>query len=282
MGAAPLKKGRGLGEYMLEIQSLNVNYGPRQVLQDISFNVANGEIVSLIGPNGSGKTTLIRAISGVRPAAHGQMLVDGTNLARLNIQQRARLLAVVPQARDLPEMYTVEETVLLGRTPYLNWLGKLLPPDRQQVEWVLERTDTQLLKNRLVGELSGGEQQRVLLARALAQDTPILLLDEPTSHLDINHQTHLLDLIVELTRENNLAVLMALHDLNLAALYSHKIALLFDGRLRAFGAPAEVLTTELLSAVYHLPLNVITHPDYGTPLILPDGLRPATSCVKSP
>ncbi len=281
MGAAPLKKEWELGINMLAIRSLSVNYGPRRVLQDVSFNVANGEIVSLIGPNGSGKTTLIRAISGVLPAAHGQVLVDESNLTQLNFQQRARLLAVVPQARDLPEMYTVWQTVVLGRTPYLNWLGKLTPGDRQRVEWALERTGTMLLKDRLVGELSGGEQQRVLLGRALAQDTPILLLDEPTSHLDINHQAHLLDLIAELTQENHLAVLMALHDLNLAALYSHKISLLVNGHLKAFGAPAEVLTAGLLSAAYHLPLNVITHPDYGTPLILPNGLRPSVPGVKS-
>jgi iron complex transport system ATP-binding protein len=266
---------------MLAICSLNVNYGSHQVLHDVTLNVARGEIVSLIGPNGSGKTTLIRATSGVLPAAHGQVQVSGRTLADLTFQQRARLLAVVPQARDLPEMFTVWQTVLLGRTPYLNWLGKLMPEDKLRVDWALDRTGTLSLKDRLVGELSGGEQQRVVLARALAQDTPILLLDEPTSHLDITHQAHLLDLIAELTRENQLAVLMALHDLNLAALYSNRIALLVDGRLQAFGTPAEVLTSARLSGAYQLPLNVITHPDYGTPLILPDGLRPSASGVKS-
>ncbi len=265
---------------MLTIHSVSVNYGPRRVLEDVSFDVRGGEIVSLIGPNGSGKTTLIRAISGVLPVERGQIHVDGSNLNLLNFQQRARLLAVVPQARDLPEMFTVRQTVTLGRTPYLNWLGKLAPEDRRRIDWALERTGTLYLEDRLVGELSGGEQQRVLLARALAQDTSILLLDEPTSHLDINHQAHLLDLIAELTRENHLAVLMALHDLNLAALYSMKISLLVNGRMRAFGTPAEVLTPGLLSAAYHLPLNVIAHPDYGTPLILPDGLRPFPPGVK--
>jgi iron complex transport system ATP-binding protein len=266
---------------MLSIHSLSVNYGSRRILQDITFNIGKGEIVSLIGPNGSGKTTLIRTISGVLPTASGQVQVSEKDLAGLSFQQRARLLAVVPQARDLPEMFTVWQTVLLGRTPYLNWLGKLTPEDRQRVNWALESTDTLPLKDRLVGELSGGEQQRVMLARALAQDTPILLLDEPTSHLDINHQVHLLNLVAELTQENHLAVLMALHDLNLAALYSRRIILLVDGRIQAFGAPCEVLTPTLLSAAYHLPLNVITHPDYGTPLILPDGVRPFAMGVRS-
>lgn len=267
---------------MLTIRTLSVNYGPRRVLHDVTLTVASGEIVSLIGPNGSGKTTLIRAVSGILPAVQGQVLVDGKDLAKLSAGQRARIMAVVPQARDLPEMYTVWQTVLLGRTPYLNWLGKLMPEDRLRVDWALERTGTSDLRDRWVGELSGGEQQRVMLARALAQETPILLLDEPTSHLDINHQAHLLDLVAELTGENQLAVVMALHDLNLAALYSNRIALLVSGRLQAFGAPSDVLTPALLSKAYHLPLNVITHPDYGTPLILPDGLHPAAPGVKRP
>ena len=265
---------------MLSIRSLNVNYGSRRILHDVSFNIGKGEIVGLIGPNGSGKTTLIRAISGVLPIASGQVQVGEKDLTDISFQQRARLLAVVPQARDLPEMCTVWQTVLLGRTPYLNWLGKLMPEDRQRVIWALERTSTLPLKDRLVGELSGGEQQRVMLARALAQETPILLLDEPTSHLDINHQAHLLDLVVELTQENNLAVLMALHDLNLAALYSHRIILLVEGRIQAFGVPREVLTPTLLSSAYQLPLNVITHPDYGTPLVLPDGAHPFAMGVR--
>ena len=257
---------------MLVIQSLSVGYGARLVLHEIDLHVQSGEILALIGPNGAGKTTLIRAVSGViRPQA-GSLKAAGESLAGMNASQRARKLAVVPQARNLPDPYTVWQTVLLGRTPYLGWLGQPTERDRTRVRWALERTETLELAERHIGELSGGEQQRVLLARALAQETPLLLLDEPTAHLDLHHQTTLLDLVYALTRENHLTVLMALHDLNLAALYADRVALLVDGRLQAVGTPSEVLTAERLSEAYRLPLHVIQHPDFGVPLVLPDGL----------
>jgi iron complex transport system ATP-binding protein len=258
---------------MLDIQSLTVSYGSRVVLHDINLSVGQGEIVALIGPNGAGKTTLIRAISGVVPPQTGSIWVNEDNLAAFSPGRRARCLAVVPQARNLPETFTVRQMVLLGRTPHLGWLGRPVERDLARVQWALERTETLALAERRIGELSGGEQQRALLARALAQDTPILLLDEPTSHLDLYHQISLLDLVYSLTHEHGLTVLMALHDLNLAALYADRVALLVEGRLNAFGNPADVLTTDRLSEVYRLPLHVITHPDFGVPLILPDGRR---------
>jgi iron complex transport system ATP-binding protein len=141
------------------------------------------------------------------------------------------------------------------------------------VQWALEHTDTLSLADRPIGELSGGEQQRVLLARALAQETPVLLLDEPTAHLDLRHQVALLDLVFALADGQGLCVLMALHDLNLAALYASRVALLVEGQLRAQGTPDQVLTSARLSEIYQLPLHVISHPDFGCPLILPDGQR---------
>jgi iron complex transport system ATP-binding protein len=257
---------------MLEIQSLSVNYGSRRVLHAINLQVSSGEIVALIGPNGAGKTTLIRAVSGVIRPQFGGLRAGGEDLAGMNSARRASKLAVVPQARNLPEQFTVWQTVLLGRTPYLGWLGQPTGRDQARVRWALERTETQDLTGRRIGELSGGEQQRVLLARALAQETPILLLDEPTAHLDLHHQAMLLDLVYALTREDRLTVLMALHDLNLAAIYAHRVALLVDGRLQAVGTPSEVLTSERLSEAYRLQLHVIPHPDFGVPLVLPDGL----------
>ncbi len=262
---------------MLEIQSLTVTYGPRLALQDVSLRVAPGEIVALIGPNGAGKTTLIRAASGVLRPQTGLIRAAGSDIASLSTGQRARRLAVVPQARSLPETFTVWQTVLLGRTPYLGWLGTPGPQDRQRTDWALERTDTQALAQRPIGELSGGEQQRVLLARAIAQDTPILLLDEPTAHLDLHHQVALLDLVHELARASHLTVLMALHDLNLASIYADRVALLVSGQLVATGTPAEVLTPDRLSEAYRLPLHIITHPDFGVPLVLPDGKKKVIS-----
>ena len=258
---------------MLEIQSLTVMYGSRRILQDVTLDVKAGEVVALAGPNGAGKTTIIRAVSGVLPSRSGVVRVAGRELTQLSAAQRARMLAVVPQARKLPPAFSVWQTALLGRTPYLSWLGQPGVKDEQRTRWALERTQLSQLANRRVEELSGGEQQRVLLARALAQQTPILLLDEPTAHLDLQFQNHLLNLIRELTDEGGLAVLMVLHDLNLATLYADRVALLAEGRLCAVGAPAEVFAPQRLTEIYHTPLQVIPHPQYGTPLVLQDAKK---------
>jgi len=257
---------------MLDIQDLTVGYGGRMVLRDVSLTVARGQIVAVIGPNGAGKSTLVRAASGVTPIERGRITIDGQALQALSPQQRARCLAVVPQTRQLPGMFTVYQTILLGRTPYLGWLGQSSPHDHAQVRWALERANLAHLATHKVGELSGGEQQRILLARALAQAAPVLLLDEPTTHLDLQHQASLLNLLRELVREKGMAALIVLHDLNLAGLYADRIALLVDGRLRAFGTPDEVLTGGNLTAVFQMPIDVIPHPAHGTPLVLPDGV----------
>jgi len=256
---------------MLEIQSLTVGYPNHEVLRDISITIDPGEILAVVGPNGVGKSTLIRAVSGINLVRSGRVLVDGQDVTRLSAQQRARFMAVVPQARELPGAFSVYQTVLLGRTPYLSWLGKAGMRDHAVVSLSLERTDLAGMAERRIGELSGGEQQRVLLARALAQDTPILLLDEPTTHLDLQHQSNLLNLVRLLAQEKNLCVLMVLHDLNLAGLYADRVALLSNGGVYAIGQPAEVLTSQNLSSVYRVPVDVIPHPEYGTPLVLPDG-----------
>jgi len=256
---------------MLKIDQLTVAYDSRMVLHEVSFNVESGEVVALVGPNGAGKSTLIRAVSGVVPLQHGDVRINGGLLSRLSTMERARYLAVVPQARSLPPAFTVYESVLMGRTPHLGWLGRTGPHDHERVQYALDHTQMLPFAERYVGELSGGEQQRVLLARALAQDTPVLLLDEPTTHLDLQHRESLIRLIRDLAANKNLAVLMVLHDLNLAGLYADRVALLVEGRVRAIGAPSEVLTEAILSDVYGMPVHVIPHPDYGSPLVLPDG-----------
>ena len=256
---------------MLEVQSLTVGYANYEVLRDVSISIDSGEILAVVGPNGVGKSTLIRAVSGINLIRSGRVLVDGQDVTRLSAQQRARFMAVVPQARELPAAFTVYQTVLLGRTPYLSWLGKAGMRDHAVVSLSLKRTDLAGMAERRIGELSGGEQQRVLLARALAQDTPILLLDEPTTHLDLQHQSNLLNLVRLLVQEKNLCVLMVLHDLNLAGLYADRVALMANGGVFAMGEPAKVLTAQNLSTVYRVPVDVIPHPEYGTPLVLPDG-----------
>jgi iron complex transport system ATP-binding protein len=256
---------------MLEVKSLAVSYGKRRVLEEINLFVKPGEILVIIGPNGAGKSTLIRAISGTLPNEQGVIQVNGRDISALNAAQRARQIAVVPQARNMPAAFTVYQSVLLGRTPYLNWMGMTGERDRQLVKTALERTCCTELSDRSVGELSGGEQQRVLLARALAQSTSVLLLDEPTTHLDLQHQSGLLNLVRDLAAHQNLAVLMALHDLNLASIYADRVVLLVNGRIRKTGTPSEVLTEDMLTKVYRVPVHVVPHPDYGSPLVLPDG-----------
>jgi len=255
---------------MLKIEGLSVFYGARRVLQAVSLDVQSGQVLALIGPNGAGKSTLVRAVSGIIPVQAGRVGADEVDLLSLPAMRRARYLAVVPQAVSLPPAFTVWETVLLGRTPYLNFLGQISDKDEQIARLALRRVDALDLAERRVGELSGGEQQRVLLARALAQSTPILLLDEPTVHLDLQHQVSLMDTICSLAHNDNLAVLVALHDLNLAARYADRVALLVAGEVKAAGTPRQVLTPELISEAYHLTVRVVPHPFADVPLVLPE------------
>jgi iron complex transport system ATP-binding protein len=255
---------------MLKIQSLSVNYGTRRILHSVSLNVQSGEVLALIGPNGAGKSTLIRAVSGVVSIAEGKIRTNGDDFASLTTLQRARYVATVPQAVSMPPAYSVWETVLFGRTPHLGFLGQLSGKDEEIARQSLARVSALPLADRHVGELSGGEQQRVLLARALCQSTPILLLDEPTAHLDLQYQVSLLELVHELAHKDHLAVLVALHDLNLAAHYADRVALMVAGNIKAIGKPAEVLQPQLIEEAYCLPVQVIKHPFLDIPLVLPD------------
>ena len=254
---------------MLKVQSLSVAFGTRVILNDIRFEVAPGTVLGVLGPNGAGTTTLIRALSGILPLMAGSVEVNGRSIHQLSEPERARLIAVVPQARNLPPAFTGQEMVQHGRTPYVGWGGGLSPRDIQRVHQAMVRAQTLDLADRRLGDLSGGEQQRLLLARALAQEAPILLLDEPTTHLDLQHQVHLLDEVRSLADHDGLAVVMALHDLNLVGHYADRVALIADGKLRALGTPQEVLDPVLLSQVYHLPLQALPGRDGSSPIILP-------------
>ncbi|HSL28271.1 MAG TPA: ABC transporter ATP-binding protein [Anaerolineales bacterium] len=254
---------------MLKIQNLSVNYSSRRILHEVSLEVQSGEVLALIGPNGAGKSTLIRAVSGVIPIAGGHVRTNGDDFASLSSLQRARYVATVPQAVAMPPAYTVWETVLFGRTPYLGFLGQPSPKDEEIARQSLGRVSALPFAERRVGELSGGEQQRVLLARALCQATPILLLDEPTAHLDLQYQVGLLQLVHELAHKDKLAVLVALHDLNLAAHYADRVALMVAGRIKAIGTPKEVLKADLIEEAYCLPVQVTKHPFLDIPLVLP-------------
>jgi iron complex transport system ATP-binding protein len=256
---------------MLTLDSLTVHYGAHTALRDVSLSVQPGEVLAVVGPNGAGKTTLIRAASGAMAPARGRVTIDGHDLHRWPPEVRARRVAVVPQAVRLPEAFTAFDTVLMGRTPYLGWLGRETEADRAAARKAMDRTCALELAPRRLGELSGGEQQRVLIARALAQNAPLLLMDEPTAHLDLRHQAAILNLVHGLAQDEGLAVVMALHDLNLVAQYADRVALLAEGELRALGTPVEVITSAHLSPAYGVPVSVVPHPVHGTPLVLPDG-----------
>jgi iron complex transport system ATP-binding protein len=257
---------------MLKTDSICVGYDSKIVVEDITLGVEPGEILALIGPNGAGKTTLVRAVSGTIPLVSGQIRVAGQDLSKISIQQRARILAVVPQARQLGGAFTVEQAVMMGRTAFMSWLGRVSESDKQAVHQALRNTNLIDLSHRPIAQLSGGEQQRVLLARALAQNTPVLLLDEPTNHLDLHHQTNLLSLVKNLTQRKHLSVMMAMHDLNLVSFIADKVALLVNGHLVNYGTPNEVLRAERISDAYQTPVEVITHPLNGVPVIFPNNV----------
>lgn len=252
----------------VEIKNIYSGYAKIPVLNKLTLDLKEGEILSLVGPNGSGKTTLIRVLSGVLPY-RGSIKVDGNEIAELTDKDRSKMISVIPQAQYLGGAFTVFETVMLGRTPYLNWLGKLSDVDLKIIDDSLVAADlTQKAKTK-IANLSGGEQQRVWLARALTQKASVMLLDEPTNNLDIKYQIDFLSLIRDLVDQMNLTVMMAIHDLNLASRYSDQVALLYEGEIKQVGSPAEVLNLENLEAIYGIGYNVIEHPDYDIPLIVP-------------
>jgi iron complex transport system ATP-binding protein len=264
---------------MLTIEALSAGYHGKQVLCDISLTMPPGAVIALIGPNGSGKTTLIRTVSGILPPERGIIRYNGEDLTKMSVQERSRLIAVVPQIRSLPPAFSVYEVVALGRTPYLNWFGITSGADHQIVNQAMAQTGLTELASRNIVELSGGEQQRVLLARALAQQTPVLLMDEPTAHLDLQYQVNFMENVHHLAHPSEQeqiegfekrAVLVAIHDLNLLTRYADQVALMVKGRLAALGTPAEVLRPEILSEAYQLSLTTLQDPKTGRFAILPE------------
>jgi iron complex transport system ATP-binding protein len=253
----------------LELRDVSIGYGKRIVLRDISLEISAGEMVAVVGPNGVGKSTLVRAASGVLPLNKGHVRIGETSLESMSTEERARNVAVVPQAVHLPPAFSTLSTVLMGRTAYLGWFAREAESDVQIAVDALRRVGLEANAHRKVGELSGGEQQLALVARALAQQPTVIILDEPTAHLDLRHQDVVLKLVRRLAKEDGLAVLITLHDLNLVARFCDRVVLLSDGGVRKQGRPADVLTPEELAAVYGIAIHVMPHPIHGTPLVLP-------------
>jgi iron complex transport system ATP-binding protein len=254
---------------LIKIEHLVVGYHERTAVEDASLVVPSGTITALIGPNGAGKTSLIRAASGVIPIRSGKIQLSGKDLNELRPAERARLVAVVPQARQLPDAFTARELVSAGRTPWMNWLGQTSARDQEAIQIAMQRTETIELAERRVGELSGGEQQRLLLARALAQAAPLLLLDEPSAHLDLRYQVELHDLIRTLVTGLGLGVLVALHDVNLVARIADAVVLMVSGKVKASGCVEEVIRPEVLSQAYGIPLVSMKRRGGKSSFILP-------------
>ena len=254
---------------MLKIRSLNCGYADKKILHDIDLSLEAGQILAVIGPNGAGKSTLVKAISGVIGVESGSIEWAGVDLLKLKTEQRARLVSVVAQVRNLPPAFSAWEVVSLGRTPYLNWLGQLSAEDEAIITEAMRETGTLELSNRMTGELSGGEQQRLVLARALAQSTPLMLLDEPTSHLDLQYQVQLIHVLRKMIHGTDRAALVVMHDLNLTARTADQVMLLVDGKVAASGPPLAVLTPQILGKAFQVELGMVYDPETGSHFIIP-------------
>jgi cobalamin transport system ATP-binding protein len=251
----------------LAVQELTVSLDRTPVLRGVTCAAATGGWLALIGPNGAGKSTLIRAAAGL-VGYRGAITLDGTDVRSLRLRDRARLVAYVPQEPVLPPDMTVEQYVLLGRTPHLGYLAGPGRRDRQRAAAALERLDVAGFAGRRLARMSGGERQRVVLARALATEPALLLLDEPTSMLDVGHQQQVLELVDLLRKESGLTVLSTLHDLTAAGQYADELVLLHEGRVVAAGAASAVLTASLIETVYAARVTVTTGSD-GRPSVTP-------------
>jgi len=264
---------------VIEVRGVSFSYEAVDVLREVSVSVGEGELLGLIGPNGSGKTTLIRCMAGALRPKLGVVLLEGRAVAEMGPREVARRLAVVPQDHGSPFDFTVVDVVSMGRYPHLGRLGRASRRDLEAVERAMELAGVKQLAHRRLCELSGGERQRVFIARALAQEPEVLLLDEPTAHLDLGHQLELMELVRRLCREEGLTTVVAIHDLNLAARYCDRLVLLSGGRIRAMGPVEEVLREDLIGEVYGVEVEVWRHPATGSLHVIPISVRPREACA---
>jgi iron complex transport system ATP-binding protein len=260
---------RPAAKTVLVAQSLSVGYGERLVIPALSLEITMGTITALVGPNGSGKSTVLKTLARLLAPRAGAIYLDGRAIAHLPTREVARQLAILPQGPTAPEELTVGELVEQGRYPHAGPLRMLREQDSAAITQALAQANMLELRHRRLDSLSGGERQRAWIALALAQSTPILLLDEPTTFLDVGHQLEVLTLIQHLNREQEKTIVLVLHDLNQAARFAERIIALRDGRVVADGAPRDILTAELLAEVFQVKATIIYHPVDGVPVCLP-------------
>ncbi|MGY1635818.1 ABC transporter ATP-binding protein [Geodermatophilus sp. SYSU D00742] len=253
----------------LAAESVRLGYDDRVVVHDLDLQLTDGSFTAIVGPNGCGKSTLLRALGRLLRPTRGQVLLDGHAIARTPTREVAKVLGLLPQTPVAPEGLTVADLVARGRHPHQSWLRQWSRGDEAAVAEALAWTDMSDLAERPVDALSGGQRQRAWISMALAQGTDLLLLDEPTTYLDLSHQIDVLELVSRLHTERGRTVVVVLHDLNLAARYAQRLVAMKDGVLVASGTPAEVLTEQLLADVFDLEARIVPDPVAGTPMVVP-------------
>ncbi|MET7968475.1 ABC transporter ATP-binding protein [Micromonospora sp. NPDC005305] len=263
-------------------EALTLGYDRRTVAEDLTVAVPDGSFTVIIGPNACGKSTLLRALARLLRPARGTVLLDGADIHRRPARQVARTLGLLPQSAVAPDGLTVAELVSRGRYPHQGLLRQWSREDERVVDRAMADTGVAELADRPVDELSGGQRQRVWIAMALAQQTPLLLLDEPTTYLDIAHQVEVLDLCARLHEKQGRTLVAVLHDLHQAARYATHLVAMRDGRVVAAGDPRRIVTTELVEEVFGLPCRIIEDPETGTPLVLPAVRRPGADAKPAP
>ncbi|MDQ0216157.1 iron complex transport system ATP-binding protein [Oikeobacillus pervagus] len=255
----------------LKTEALSLSYGNTLIIDKLNLTIPKGEITVFIGSNGCGKSTLLKSLARLLKPLNGSVILEGKSIAKIPTKEVAKSLAILPQSPEVPEGLTVLQLVKQGRYPYQSWLKQWSKEDEEAVQRALQATRMTDLAERTVDSLSGGQRQRAWIAMTLAQETDIILLDEPTTYLDMTHQIEILDLLFELNEKEKRTIIMVLHDLNLSCRYAHHIVALKDKKIYDQGRPEEVINCELVKEVFQMDCQVTRDPLFGTPLCIPFG-----------
>ncbi|WP_188208086.1 ABC transporter ATP-binding protein [Alkalibacillus aidingensis] len=260
-----------MANHQIQAESLTLGYDDHIIIDELNLEVPKGEITVLVGANGCGKSTLLKSMARLLKPSTGAVLLDGKDIAKTPSKEVAQNLALLPQSVMAPEGLTVYQLVKQGRYPHQSWMKKWSKEDEDIVENALTLTKMQDLRDRSIDELSGGQRQRAWIAMTLAQDTDVILLDEPTTYLDMTHQIDILDLLFDLNQQEGRTIIMVLHDLNLACRYAHNIVAIKNGDVYVNGKPEDVITCENVHTVFQMHCQVSQDPIFGTPLCIPHG-----------